>query len=75
MSCLTFNTTTLGRSARDTATGLEGVITARSEHLGGASQVLISPPVKDGQPFCDGRWVDTGRCEYTDQNHEADQAT
>lgn len=53
----------LGDKVRDTVTGLEGIVTSRSEFLNGCIRVGIQPQeVKDGKP-ADSVWVDEPQCE------------
>lgn len=53
-----------GDKVKDKVTGFEGTVTGVAEYLTGCRQVLIQPPVKDGE-FKDGRWMDDGRLEVT----------
>lgn len=56
----------LGKKARDSVTGFEGVVTSVSFDLYGCIQAVLSPPLgKDGK-MEDGRWFDIHRLEITD---------
>ena len=53
----------LGQKVRDTLTGLEGTVTARTEYLYGCVRVAIQPfGEKDGKPY-DAWYVDEPQCE------------
>ena len=71
MSRLTFDTITLGRKARDGISGLEGTITARAEYIDGDAQVQITPHMSQSQLA--PQWVAASRCQYADENHDAEQ--
>lgn len=55
----------IGLKVRDKVTGFEGVVTTVSFDLYGCVQVVVSPPVKDGD-LKDGRWFDIQRLEILD---------
>ena len=53
----------VGQKVRDTITGLEGIVVARSEYLHGCVRVAIqAQEVKDGKPV-DPYWVDEPQVE------------
>ena len=55
----------LGSTVRDTISGLEGVVTGRSEYLYTTPQVLLTPKtVNEGVPVA-GTWLDEKRVTIT----------
>lgn len=50
----------LGREAEDKITGFKGVITSVGFDLYGCVQVVIVPPMKDGD-IINGSWLDVSR--------------
>lgn len=56
----------LDRRARDRITGLEGVITARAEYLGGENCYQIEGKVTDTSRGAPTEWVYESRVELAD---------
>ena len=51
----------LGDKVKDNISGLEGIVTGRSEYLYGCAHILVNPQqVKDGAPVA-GTWLDEDR--------------
>ena len=50
----------LGVFARDKVTGIEGIVTGRSEYIYGCTQYCIVPKAVDNKRM-DGEWFDEGR--------------
>lgn len=55
----------LGDKARDVVTGLEGIVTTRSECLYGCNRYFLTPPAKDGKTD-GGAWVDEDAIEIVE---------
>jgi hypothetical protein len=55
----------LGDKARDKITGFEGIVTGHCTYISGCDQILVAPPMKDGD-FKESRWLDMDRCEVTE---------
>jgi hypothetical protein len=55
----------LGYTGVDRITGFRGVITGHTRYLTGCSQLLLSPPAKDGA-YVDGQWFDEQRVTITE---------
>ena len=55
----------LGKKAKDSVTGQEGVVTTISFDLFGCVQAVITPAAKDGK-LLDGNWMDVTRLEILD---------
>ena len=55
----------LGKTGRDLVSGFIGVITGRTERLGGCDQLLLQPREKSGM-FLDPVWFDAERIEVLD---------
>lgn len=53
----------LGCEARDIVTGLEGVITSRTEYLNGCVRYCIQPRAVDNKPAHEVEWVDEQQIE------------
>lgn len=51
----------LGDEVRDQITGFEGVVTGKVRYISGCDQLLVQPPVKDGD-FKEAHWIDIDRC-------------
>lgn len=51
----------MGRKAKDTITGYDGVITSVSFDLYGCVQAVITPPAKPGEELKHGHWFDVQR--------------
>lgn len=57
----------LGQKARDIITGLEGIITSRTEYLTGCIHCGIQPQsLKDGK-MIDPEWIDQSRLVLVDE--------
>lgn len=52
----------LGKKAKDSVTGQEGIITTVSFDLYGCVQAVITPQAKDGKVL-EGNWMDVARLE------------
>lgn len=60
------HTNLLGFKAKDSVTGLAGVITSVSFDLYGCIQAAITPPAKDGK-YSNGKWFDVTRlCDVSE---------
>ncbi len=53
----------LGVKAKDTVTGLTGIITGKVEYITGCDQYLLQPPMTKQGLFIEPRWMDEGRLE------------
>jgi hypothetical protein len=57
---------TMGNKVRDLVSGIEGIITGRTEWLNGCVQFIVTPPLdKDGKKQ-DMLWVDWQQLELVD---------
>lgn len=56
----------LGTRVRDKVTGIEGILTARSEFLNGCVRYTFQPPLDKEGKAPDERWVDVGQLEQVD---------
>ncbi len=56
------NNIPLGAKAKDIVTGFSGIVTGKVSYLTGCDQLLVQPPMKDGD-LKDARWFDVNRCE------------
>lgn len=54
-----------GLKAKDKITGFIGTITGHCSYISGCSQLLLSPPVKEGD-YKDAKWFDEQRVEITE---------
>ena len=59
------NEVKLGDQARDVVTGCMGIVTGKTEHLGGSAQVLLSPKIADDGEWREPRWIEIERIEVT----------
>lgn len=59
------NRLNLGDRARDRITGFVGVVVGNVTYISGCDQVLLAPPVKDGD-FKRSEWFDVDRCELVE---------
>ena len=57
----------LGKKARDTISGFEGIVTARHEYLYGCKRVSVTPQkLQEGKPIaCE--WFDEGQLEIVEE--------
>jgi hypothetical protein len=51
-----------GDEVKDKITGFQGVVTGFTNYITGCNQILVAPPVKDGD-FKESHWFDEDRCE------------
>lgn len=66
MAVREFEEIELGRTARDTITGFEGVVVGRTEWLNGCVRVGLQPPVNKEGKVLDAYWVDVEQVEVLD---------
>ena len=57
----------LGQKVKDVVTGLEGIVTSRTEYLTGCIHCGVQPQnLKDGKPQ-DPEWIDQSRLIFVDE--------
>lgn len=57
----------LGQKVRDIITGLEGIVTSRTEYLTGCAHIGVQPQqLKDGK-MVDPEWIDQTRLVFVDE--------
>ena len=60
-----------GQVCRDLVTGFQGTVTGRADYLTGCRQYVLTPKVKDGGDWVEGRWFDENRLELVRQAPQA----
>lgn len=66
----------LGKVARDKVTGFTGTLIGIASYITGCDQYLVQPITKETGEHQEGRWIDEGRLELTqDQSTGVDPKT
>lgn len=58
MSDFTFE---LGAEAKDSITGMAGIVTARAQYLGAGNRYMVEPKIADPSKSSAQAWFDEGR--------------